>query len=226
MILQTPTPNISSSLDFYRGLKFEKITLDDEVFVTDGKVLIKINHDRYARIGINLYKKDWSTTLEKIKNIVPVYENEKGYIIADNTGTWIYLNNNERPLLNISDKCQSTLGNYAGVSLETISMAQSQSLWILLGYKVTMGGPDQGWMTMGDENNNTISFMNPNTCPHLFFNPSLTYFNGKNNLKVIQNIRDVNIPISEEITFFNKEGLVDNIIIRDPGGLGFFIFSD
>ena len=52
-------------------------------------------------------------------------------------------------------------------------------------------------------------------------------FNGKeNNPKVIQNIRNVGIPIAEEITTFNKEGIVDNIIIQDPGGYGFFIFND
>ena len=29
-----------------------------------------------------------------------------------------------------------------------------------------------------------------------------------------------------KITQFNKEGIVDNVIIRDPGGYGFFIFND
>jgi len=71
-----------------------------------------------------------------------------------------------------------------------------------------------------------VSFMQPNSCPHLFFNPSMTYFNGKNNLPIIAKIREAGIPITEEITHFNQEGIVDNIIIRDPGGYGFFIFSD
>ena len=44
-------------------------------------------------------------------------------------------------------------------------------------------------------------------CPHLFFNPSLTYFNGKEgNPKVITAVRDAGIPITEEITHFNREG--------------------
>ncbi len=68
--------------------------------------------------------------------------------------------------------------------------------------------------------------MKPNACPHLFFNPSLTYFNGKNNIDIIAKIRALNISITEEITHFNKEGKVDNIIIRDPGGFGFFLFND
>jgi len=71
-----------------------------------------------------------------------------------------------------------------------------------------------------------VSIMKPNMCPHLFFNPSLTYFNGGKNPEIIEAIRKLDIPITEEITYFNKEGLVDNIIIRDPGGYGFFIFND
>jgi len=68
--------------------------------------------------------------------------------------------------------------------------------------------------------------MQPYSCPHLFFNPSMTFFNGKENLQIIERIRNLDIPITEEIREFNKEGIADNIIIRDPGGYGFFIFSD
>ena len=69
--------------------------------------------------------------------------------------------------------------------------------------------------------------MNPLMCPHLFFNPSLTYFNGKeNNPKVIKRLRELKITITEEITHFNDKGIADNVIICDPGGYGFFIFND
>ena len=79
-------------------------------------------------------------------------------------------------------------------------------------------------MTFGSDF--TITLMKPMTCPHLFFNPSMTYFNGKKNLSIIEKIRQLNIPIAEEITHFNNEGIADNMIIRDPGGYGFFIFND
>jgi hypothetical protein len=68
--------------------------------------------------------------------------------------------------------------------------------------------------------------MKPQTCPHLFFNPSLNFFNGEDNISIISKIRSLDIPITEEITHFNKENKVDNIIIRDPGGYGFFLFND
>jgi hypothetical protein len=62
--------------------------------------------------------------------------------------------------------------------------------------------------------------------PHLFFNPSLTYFNGKNNLAVIESLRESGIPLAQEITHFNDKGIVDNVILQDAGGLGIFVFSD
>ena len=66
----------------------------------------------------------------------------------------------------------------------------------------------------------------PNACPHLFFNPSLTYFNSGKNLEVVEKLRKADVPILEEITAFNPEGKVDNVILRDPGGFGFFVFND
>ena len=226
MIIQSPTPKLEESLNFYKKLNFSEVDLNDEKYVTDGKALIKINTSRYARPGVLLYRQDWSEVVEKAKSLVPVYEKNGESILADSTGSWIYLLSGDGPTFKPQENCYSTLGNFAGMSLETISMSQSQKLWELFGFKVGMGGPDQGWMTMNDENNNSISFMHPNACPHLFYNPSLTYFNGANNPKVIQEIRDADIPITEEITFFNKNNEVDNVIIKDPGGLGFFIFND
>ena len=75
---------------------------------------------------------------------------------------------------------------------------------------------------MGD----SISLLQAQQCPHLFFNPSLTYFNGSRNPKIIESIKKHNIEITEEVTEFSSKGEVDNIILKDSGGLGFFIFND
>jgi hypothetical protein len=89
-----------------------------------------------------------------------------------------------------------------------------------------MGNYEKPYMSL-DLDGFSINLMKPNICPHLFFNPSFTFFNGKEgNPKVIAKVRELGIPIAEEITHFNKEGIVDNIIIRDPGGFGFFLFND
>jgi hypothetical protein len=46
------------------------------------------------------------------------------------------------------------------------------------------------------------------------------------NLKITQQIRDINIPNTKEIAVFIENGIVDNISIRDSGDLEFFLFRD
>lgn len=105
-------------------------------------------------------------------------------------------------------------------------MEKAIQIWQLLDFKQTMGGVEQGWICLTNEAGFTVSLMKPYSCPHLFFNPSLSYFNGADNLAVIEKVRATAIPITQEITHFNPKGIVDNVILRDPSGLGFFIFSD
>jgi len=227
MIIQTPTNNLEESLSFYKKLNFKIISDEVPVVVTDGKAIIEINPVRYARAGVKFTTENWSETVSSLEKITPIHKMENGYVFTDTTGSWIYLIEGPEPSpIKVSGESNSVLGNYMGISLETISMSHSHKIWEILGFKVGMGGPDQGWMTMSDESGNSISLMKPNSCPHLFFNPSLTYFNSGKNPEVIAKIREIGIPITEEITHFNKEGIVDNIIIRDPGGFGYFVFND
>lgn len=226
-IVQTPTNALAESLDFYKSLNFKVVSEANPTLVTDGGVIIEINPDRFARAGVKIYSTDWSEVVEEMKEIVAVSNMDNGYYFADPSGTLVYLIegmfNHD---IEKSDPTFSALGNYAGVSLETTDIAKSIRIWTLLGFKKTMGSAEQGWIVYGDDNGFGVSLMKVGSCPHLFFNPSLTYFNGSNNLKVIAEIRNKGIPITEEISHFNKEGIVDNIIIRDPGGFGFFLFSD
>lgn len=226
-IIQSPTNNLKDSLDFYSSLGFQILSSENPTLVSDGKVLIEINPDRQARAGLKLYKPSWKETVEKLKAITKVIDREGEYVLSDPSGTWIYLMEGQNKLdAELSGIEPSVLGNYAGMSLEMIDIERSKQIWETLGFSVTMGAPEQGWVALANEDGLVVSLMKAFSCPHLFFNPSLTYFNGKNNLAIIEKIRSLNIPITEEITHFNKEGIVDNIIIRDPGGYGFFIFND
>jgi len=223
-IIQTPTNQLENSLSFYNKLAFKKIA---ETYYSDGQVIIEINPDRFARAGVKLIKASWKSEvaiLEKVTQVLPI---DKGYLLGDPSGAWIYLiESKDFVQYDISSIEPSVLGNFAGVSLESIDLQKSLEIWQSLGFSKTMGNIDQGWITLENQNGMALSLMKPNACPHLFFNPSLTYFNGKNNPAIIEKIRATNIPIAEEVTAFNKEGIVDNVILRDPGGYGFFIFND
>ncbi len=226
-ILQTPTNDLNQSLKFYKKLNFKVLSKENPTLVSDGKAVIEINPDRFARAGVKFYKSDWSSIAEQLKQKTNVISIEHGYLLSDKSGVWIYLmESNSTVKFDLGEYENSTLGNFAGLSLETTDIQKSIEIWELLGFSKTMGSVEQGWVAYENQDKMGVSFMQPNSCPHLFFNPSMTYFNGKNNLEVIGKIREAGIPFTEEITHFNKEGIVDNVIIRDPGGYGFFIFSD
>lgn len=222
--IQTPTPNLEDSLNFYKQLGFTVVSDKNPILVSDGTVLIEINPNRFARAGIKLFDENWTLVLEQFKNVAPM---ANGHLLSDPSGTWIYLMEADQGTkLDRQIFPKSVLGNSMGVSLESIAFKDSITFYEKLGFKKEEGNLSQGWTSLKNKDGLIVTIMKDNACPHLFFNPSLTYFNGAKNEKVIETIRSSEIPITEEITYFNSEGAVDNIIIRDPGGLGFFIFND
>jgi hypothetical protein len=226
-IIHTPCPNLADSLNFYQKLNFQVVNTENPCLLSAGQLVIEINPARFARAGVKLYRTSWKNQLETLRSMTNVLSIDNGYLLCDPSGVWIYLIENEVVLLkNKAETAPSLLGNYAGISLETTHFNASVALWRTLGFDNQQGTVEQGWVSLTNADGATVSLMPPNTCPHLFFNPSLTFFNGKNNPAIIEKIRSLNLPITEEITHFNAEGEVDNIIIRDPGGYGFFLFND
>jgi hypothetical protein len=226
-IIQTPSNNLKNSLDFYSKLDFDLISEKDPTIVSDGKVFIEISSDKYARAGIKLFSPNWKTAISQMEKTTPIMKIENGYLLSVPCGMWVYLMEKTDAFdYDVSEDSTSALGNFVGISLESVGIEKSTEIWMRLGFSQSAGATEQGWITLINSDNMAISIMSPNNCPHLFFNPSLTYFNGKKNEQIIKNIKNLDIPIEEEITHFNKNGLVDNIIIRDPGGFGYFIFND
>lgn len=226
-LLQSPTPNPEWSRDFYTKLKFSVVEHEHRTLYTDGKVLVEVNPSRYARAGIRLLAESWYDTVGSLAETVNITELEDGYLIADPSNVWVYLEETEEEIdFSPQDHSSSLAGNYAGLSFESPDFPRSVAFWTALGFSLSFGDAQSGFAGLTNKDEMTISLMKPNSCPHLFFNPSMTYFNSGKNPEIIEKIREAGIPITEEITHFNKEGLVDNIIIRDPGGFGFFIFND
>jgi hypothetical protein len=224
--IQTPTPNLQSSISFYEKLGYSQIKHMSKTLFTDGRAIIEINPDRYARTGIKLYKSLWEEEVTELKPVLSVINFDKCNLIPGPGNLWVYLVNEDlEPSENLTDFSPSTLGGFAGISIETADIKVTDFLLSTIGFK---GGGDfeKSSYIFWEYNSFVISAMKPLSCPHLFFSPSLTYFNGKNNLEIIEKVRKLNLPIAEEITHFNDRGIVDNIILRDPGGLGFFVFND
>ncbi len=226
-VIQTCTGNLSASKTYYQKLNFELLSENKPTLFTDGKFLLEINPENTARTGLKLYQTDWKETVTALNKVTKVVDIEGGHLVSDPNGVKVYLMNEglEKEVI-LKGESKAIPGNFAGLSIEAVDVEKTVQFWELLGYKKTMGSIAQGWVAFENGTSVGISIMKPMVCPHLFFNPGLTFFNGGKNLPIIQKIKTVGIPIAEEITVFNKEGIVDNVILCDPGGLGFFIFND
>jgi hypothetical protein len=225
-IIHTPTNSLNNSVNFYTALGYQRMSVEPCLF-RDGDAIIEVNQDRYARAGIKLVRESWEDRLSALDDVVNLITTKDGVMFSDPSGVWIYLSMEGLPFAIPKSKVtQSILGNFAGISIETGDFQRSLKVYEALGFSVSSGTVEQGFVSLSCEGSCPVSLMQPLSCPHLFFNPSMTYFNGGNNPAVIENIRRTGIPIAEEITHFNKEGLVDNVILRDPGGYGIFVFND
>jgi len=225
LFLQTCSPNLDQSKTYFSKLNFELVDQENFSIVYDKQFSILLDHDRGARTGLTLIKENWDEELSKLKYFVPIISKEQTHYFASPSGTRFKLvtgYNMDIP----STQTQSMLGNYAGVSLETMDIEKSLKILSCFGFSKSAGGIDQGWISCTDSHENSVSLMEPFSCPHTFTNPSGTFFNSGKNPQIIANIRETDIPIYEEVSVFNTNGEIDNIIMREPGGLGFFVFND
>lgn len=224
-IIQVPTPDLGKSKDFYGRLGFKEITDGDQVLFTDGKFIVEINSDRHVRAGLKLFSEDWTVAAEKLREFTTVHETEDGFLSADPNGVRAYMINGSFEH-KADDESYGITGNFSGASIEAVATDETARFWEAVGFEKSQGDLSQGWAVYANGGDIDVSIMKPNMCPHLFFNPSLTFFNSGNNLANIAKLREAGILMTEEITSFNKEGIADNVIINDPGGLGFFVFND
>lgn len=229
-IVQTPTPKLENSIHFYESLDFTRLPHATQTLFTDGKVYLEINAARTARKGLKMYAEDWTAAVDTLSQNHPVVRLDGGYILGAPSGLWVYLMEAPSPLIeatqNVHIRKPSCWGNFSGLSVESLSLNRSARFWEVLGFETSMGGTTQGWLSLTNGSGFTLSVLQALQCPHLFETPSLTYFNGAENIHIIADIRRRKLPVLEEVTLFNKEGLVDNLVMRDPGGLGCFVFND
>lgn len=225
-IIQTYAADLNPTLNFYTKLDFEHRTIGGKEYAVSNVFAIELNTNAKARTGLKLYLPNLIETKQKLNSLLNSVESDGCLLITTPSGCRVYLDHIENTPKISFTPVQSLLGNFMGMSLETTDIEQSLLIWKILGFKISAGKKEQGWVLLANDSGFSVSLMASNSCPHRCIIPSITFFNGKKNTEIIKNIRRLNIPITEKITAFNSEGIVDNIIVQDPGGLGFFIFND
>lgn len=224
MKIVVPTPNLAQSLAFYNKLNFTVEGTDTEYHAIDGKICIEISRNKKHRKGLRIYNSDADKLIALLAKHTEILKVDDTTIAIDRNGLWYYISETESTLG--ERNATSILGTNFGISIETAHMTHTMELLQIIGFEIQMNNAEQGFVQLKTKDDFYISLMKPTSCPHLFNNPALNYFNGKENRRIIENIKSTGLPIFEEITAFNREGVVDNISLCDPSGLGFFIFND
>jgi len=226
-ILQCSTPNLELSIAFYQQLKFSIEQSHKTNYALGKNLIIEINADRFARAGVKILNGFSAETIKSFPFPVIKNKTENSYTAISPEGCYVYFEDASDPFQPKLENNENTLlGNYNGISLESINLQNSIDFWTQLGFNLTMGGPDKAWAALSDSTGFELNLMLLNSCPHLFSNPGLNFFNAGENPAIISELKALKIPITEEITIFNPTVPAENVIVKDPGGLTFFIFND
>lgn len=219
--LVTATPDPETSREFYLDTGFTP--LGPHTFGATG-LTIRIDPTRTARAAVVLHGDpgERRAALEAVGRVVE--RKDRSLITSDPNGVLLVLDPTGAP--SVQEVPPSLLGGFAGLSIEAVDPERTTHFWEAAGWKREKGDPGQGWVSLGREEGFGLSIMGMEMCPHLFPNPGITFFNSGRNPAIIAALRDRGVPFAEEVTVFNDQGEVDNVVLRDPGGLGFFVFND
>jgi hypothetical protein len=224
-ILTTPCLDLFVSENYYALLDFKICNVDQRHFALAKDFTIELNTSPFARPGIKMIRS--KSTLENLPSHLTNIKIGEDLLIVSPEGCCVYLSDTPLPY-SIHDlpKKNTVLGNFNGVSLESVDLAASLEFWQKIGFNHVGGSVEKGWVIMKNEDDFDLNLMHFGLCPHLFSNPGLNFFNGANNPAIIREIKNRKLPIQQEITHFNPGFPAENLIVQDIGGLTFFIFND
>lgn len=230
LIINTAAQNIERLHHFYDQVGYQSID-EHGSFRYDGQALIHLDGTNEARTSIHMYADKLETIVAKIINLgYNVIQQSESIGFSDPNGVkWKLYEFDEYPDIHFNrDFEMSLLGKYFGLGIESFEYERSIEFYKALGYKIISGDPaNKSYLSLAQEGCHDLTLFYPGSCPHAFYNPSLTFFNGKKgNPVLIDKMRSVNIQFTEEVTVFSDDGAVDNVIVEDGGGLHFFVFND
>lgn len=232
IITQIAAPDAEESLAHYRKLGYQEHVLSDAMYLFFDKASSFIlNTARDARHGLRCFVDDIEMARRDWQEITVLYDSDGGFFCTDPNGVYLFFQSrtDSAQILNKTDANEHCLcGVNYGLGIESGRFDTSLAFYTHLGYKSDKPANEKtAYITLTHDAGPPITLFKPNTCPHAFYNPSFTFFNGKEgNKKVIEDLTTAQVTIRQGISWFNPDGEVDNIIISDPGGFHSFIFND
>ncbi|MDX2247396.1 MAG: hypothetical protein SF052_11490 [Bacteroidia bacterium] len=191
--------------------------------MSDGTVLLRLDEEYEYGAGILYYSEEMIADRPPGKNLRDEEESEWSQEWQSPEGVSFILlkaSPNEIPK---AESVQGTpYGTFYEVSLMTTDFQASIEWWQKAGFRLTYGNPEtSSFVTLSDDLIR-IGLYRPGSCPHIFNNPAITYFDSNMAEKIVA-ARESGISFAQEIT--NKENVVSDVIVETEEGWHIFLFS-
>lgn len=228
--IHVPVQNLKDSLAFFAKLQYS-IILESELdaYITDGCIVLHLAPKKMAA-GYTFYVEKLETQLAQLKEAGVAcrlnLNQDSSYqeiLVEEPNGVLVrFLQSADEPHLE-KVEASSICGAHYGIGIMAEDFVSSIDFWESLGFKLTNGTRESKSYVEMTNDTIPLGIYRPGSCPHLFENPSLTYFE-KDMADRIAKAKAAGVEFVEEITQFNEQGIVDHAIWKSPGGLHAFMF--
>lgn len=212
------TPRLFKNLGFVPAGK----DLLGQSLITDGNVWVRLDEESEYGPGL-LYFAETVTPLPLGESVSEEVESE--WAMEWKSPEGVSLTILQTPHDEMPDNTSSSLspfGTFYEVSLMTTDFDASVVWWQKAGFFITHGNPaTDNFITLSDDMIR-VGLYRPGSCPHIFNNPAVTYFDGEMAEKIVA-AKEIGISFAQEIT--HKEGVISDGIVETEEGWHVFLFS-
>ena len=127
VIVQSPTPNIDLSKQFYEKLDFTIAKTQNGFKALAKNLIIEVNSDRLARAGLKLIGTNWDDFLTQNDLQAKASKTSTGHLLTSPAGCCVYLEESTQTGEKVATVQKPILGTFAGLSLETNQILESIS---------------------------------------------------------------------------------------------------
>ncbi|MEZ4777610.1 MAG: hypothetical protein R3D00_30830 [Bacteroidia bacterium] len=193
-----------------------------QTLVTDGTVIVRLDEESEYGAGL-LYFAETVLPLPVGDSISDEVESE--WAMEWQSPEGVSLTILQTPHVEMPNAPKGTptpLGTFYEVSLMTTDFDVSVAWWQKAGFSITYGNPaTDNFITLSDDMIR-VGLYRPGSCPHIFNNPAVTYFDSDMAGKITA-ARELGILYAQEIS--NKDGVVSDAIVETEEGWHVFLFS-
>lgn len=214
--------NTAAARQFLDMLGFTVMASDDpSTLLTDGNLYFDLRRAKKNATMLSYCVNDIANAVEMAHNLeIDIAEQSPHHaILREPNGLMILLAGPEVVSLNVREIAPPSIaGTLDELSLETDNMERSILWWQNVGFKVLTR--QQTWCTL-DDGNIKIGLYDKGICPHVFRNPSLTYFES-DMAERIARLKKRGMTFAQE----EKEiGMKGHAVAESPDGQYIFLFT-